>query len=603
MENMKEIDFLGQPSVARLRKEIVNICNSYSHPWDILAELCQNSVDAILLYNQRFGDMHKKDHYIEIHINSRERSIYIKDTGIGFSPEKFAELLAPNGTDKDVIPNLIGEKGVGLTYTIFISNEYIINTKSVNAYIKGRIKNASLWKNGKINNLPCFEVITWKEDSFAPEDTYTEISIKDVEKIYPDEEDIFYQTVDILVYLLRTKTAIGWLKGIFENRNLDVKVKLKFSDINGKEFSAEVPTKYMLPQEFVSNTVELGKFKSEAASLDDRQKAKKLQGKAIVKQGSEMRSGRKINFYAFFAPSRNLWKDISEKNKLFININGEKKYLYQGGIYVGIKGMPTGVVIEPPVTGYAGYWPNFYIILEDDSITMDVGRKSIPGRTKGILKEIAKNIFQEFIPFIKYTTVDPAVTAGTLATIQQYEKHKEFENLRKLPDIGIDKINYLKHPDGQEAGVVALFHELVVSGLLKGYYTLKMGYKQTYDLWGIYRIKKEYVDNNFHHLANEYGIIETPIIIEFKYRAEDILDDFEKNIKYFTDIDLIVCWDLDETKFTKQGVKVEPLTKKDVFFYGSNYKLIWPGAYNLGTASEKPVLALRKFIQDYVTNQ
>ena len=33
---------------ADLRKEIRNICDSYSHPWDALADsLCQNSVDAV----------------------------------------------------------------------------------------------------------------------------------------------------------------------------------------------------------------------------------------------------------------------------------------------------------------------------------------------------------------------------------------------------------------------------------------------------------------------------------------------------------------------------------------------------------------------------
>ena len=604
MKNNKRLDFLSAPSINRLRKEVRNICDSYSHPWDILAELCQNSVDAILLYNRIFGEKHKKDHQIEIGINARERSIYIRDTGVGFSSQKFAELLAPNGTDKDSFSDLIGEKGVGLTYTIFISNEYILKTKSVSAHIEGKIKNASLWKNGKIDDIPYFEVAKWEEGNFLPEDTYTEIFIKDVEQIYPDEEDIFHQTIEVLVYLLRTKTAIGWLKGIFENRNLNIKVSLKLIDLNGEEYQVDdVSPTYMLPQEFISKVIELGKFKSVAATLDDRQKAKKLQGKAIVKQGSETRSGRRINYYAFFAPTRNLWREISEKNKLFINVGGEKKLLYRGGIYVGVKGMPTGILIEPPVTGYAGYWPNFYIILEDDNIKMDVGRKSIPGRTKGILKDIAKNIFQEFLPFIKYATADPAVTAGTFTTIQQYERKKEFDKLKKLPDLGIEKINYLKHPDGQEAGVVALFHELVASGILKGYYTLKTGYKQTYDLWGIYRIKKDYISKSFHHLANEYGIIEYEIIIEFKYKAEDILSDFEKNIKYFTDIDLIVCWDLDETKFAKQGVKVEPLNKEDIFFYGSNYKLIWPGAYNLGSASEKPVLALRKFIQDYVASQ
>lgn len=46
----KSINFLETPSSRRLRREISNICDSYSHPWDILAELCQNSVDAIRLY-------------------------------------------------------------------------------------------------------------------------------------------------------------------------------------------------------------------------------------------------------------------------------------------------------------------------------------------------------------------------------------------------------------------------------------------------------------------------------------------------------------------------------------------------------------------------
>jgi len=90
-----------------------------------------------------------------------------------------------------------------------------------------------------------------------------------------------------------------------------------------------------------------------------------------------------------------------------------------------------------------------------------------------------------------------------------------------------------------------------------------------------------------------------PCVIEFKYKAETILDDFNGDIKYFTDIDLIVCWDLDENKFAKERVEVEQLDPEDILFFGSNYKLIWPGAYNLGSASEKQVLSIRKFLQDY----
>lgn len=605
-KNLREIDFLQKPTPSRLRREIKNICESYSHPWDILAELCQNSVDAILLYNKKYGEKFSKEHTITITINSKERSIKIKDTGVGFSSEKFNELLAPHGTDKDLINDTIGEKGVGLTYTIFISNFYRIETQSENAYIKGYIENAALWKNGQIDDLPVFSIENWDEGNFNPLETYTEIYIKNIEKLFPDDEDIFYANINVLEYFIRTRTALGWLKGIFEERDLKIKVNLVFIDINGNKTDIGFMPKYMLPEKFLNkkNIIELDEFKNLAATLDDRQKARKLQGKAILKKGSVQRAGKRINFYAFFAPTRNLWKDISEKASIYrIDEHGNKKYLYESGIYVATKGMPTGIRIEPPVTGYAGYWPNFYIILEDDTIVFDLGRKSIPGRTKGLLREIAKQLFQEFVPFIQYSTSDPAVKSTTTSTIQQYQKSKIFEELKKLPDLNVKKINYLKHPYGQEAGVVALFHELVASGILKGYYTLKTGYKQTYDLWGIYRIKKDLIGSRFRHLANDYGEIELPIIIEFKYSAEDILSDFEKDIKYFTDIDLIVCWDLDEIKFSKQNVKVEIIPKDEILFYGSNYKLIWPGAYNLGTASEKPVIALRKLIEEYAASQ
>ena len=97
----------------------------------------------------------------------------------------------------------------------------------------------------------------------------------------------------------------------------------------------------------------------------------------------------------------------------------------------------------------------------------------------------------------------------------------------------------------------------------------------TYDLWGTYKIHKEKIGNNYAHLANESGYIELPTVIEFKFKAEDILSDFEDNIKYFTDIDLIVCWDLDETKFSRQRVKVELLKTEEVFFYEIEQKLYY----------------------------
>lgn len=601
----KNIDFLKERTNHSLRKEIINITDSYNNKWDNLAELTQNSFDSINKYIKTYGD-EIKNHKINIEINSIDRSIRVKDTGMGIESRKVKLLLAPNSTDKDNDEGMIGEKGVGLTYAIFSCNLFQIKTQTTESYFEGEVRSASAWKKGAIEEVPKLEVIL--DNCYKSEETFTEIYIRDVEKNYDEIDDIFFQDTSVIEYLLRTKTIIGYLKSIFKERNIDIKISLTHINNAGKRIDMQLRFEYMLPSDFINNSkiIDLEEFKKIAATYDDRQKTKKLIGKILRKVGSEQRYGRNINYYCLFVPTRNLWKDICNKNNLFIKNNkGEViEYLYKGGIYTATKGMPTGIELDNPTTGYSAYWPHFYIIFEDDSIVFDLGRKTIPPKIKRLLKEIAKTLFNEFLPYIKYVTTDPDVVLGTTTTIQQYERSKMFDLIQKLPDLKIDKIPYLKNPDGQEGAIVAIFHELIGAGILRGYYSLKTGYKQTYDLWALYKINIDLVGENCSTMANiKDNIIEYPCVIEFKYKAESILDDFEENIKFFTDIDLIVCWDLDEINFSKQGVEVELIAEEDVFFYGSNYKLSWPGSYNLGNAGEKIVLSLRKFIMDYIGKQ
>ena len=465
--------------------------------------------------------------------------------------------------------------------------------------MKGQIKSAATWKNGEDQAVPVFEFEKREAGKNDPANTFTAVIVKDVERFFDESEDLFNQTFQILEFILRTKTAIGFLKPCFGEGGLNIDVHLELTNSEGKTFANKIQPTYLLPEESISKAriLDLDEFKKLAVTYDDRQKAAKLQGKCLRKIGSVNRAGRKINYYCFFVPRRALWTEISEKRGLVIDqLGGEKLYLYEGGIYTASRGMPSGIRLEPPRTGYAGTWPQFYLILEDDAIVFDLGRKSIPGRTAGLLREIASGLFNEFRPFFDYVSSDPPVI-GLVAGLQQYEKSKLFEELQKLPDLNVKGVAYLKQPDSQEAAVVAIFHELVAANVLLGYETLKMGYKMTYDLWGMYRVEKEKISNKFWRLGHG-PTIELPIVIEFKFRAENILEDFEENRKFFTDIDLIVCWDLDEKVLGKNNVTVEVLRDEDVFFHGSNFELVWPGSYNLGNASKKPVIALRKLVQD-----
>lgn len=596
MEN--SVNFLEQRSVNSLRKEINNIIDSYNNAWDILCELCQNSFDAIIRYNKRYGE-DSKDHRITIEINVPKRMIRIEDTGIGIEAKRVKEIIAPNGTDKEEEVDSIGEKGVGLTYTIFTCNSFRIETQNNSSYFKGYIKNASAWRNKLNDNIPSL-IIDEEREMDSTGDTYTRIELEDIELFTPEEDDLFKQTIEVLQYILRTKTVIGYLKRIYGETAPDIDVQLVYVDYKDQTIECSLDLGYWLPDDFVGNNkIIFDDFKTKAATYDDKQKTQKLRGKALIKIGSIPKNNRKINYYCFFAPSRKLWEEICEKNKLYFETDsGEKEYLLTGGIYVATKGMPTGIVIEPPTSGFSGYWNNYFIIIEDDAITFDLGRKTVPSRTKGVIKEVAKQLFVEILPYVKYVTSDPAVSTKVNLTVQQVAKTTTYQTMLKYADLKLDKINYKKNPNGQEAAVVSIFHELIGAGILKGYYSLSTGYKQTYDLWSTYRIESKYVGDNYQEFAND-GIIEMPCVIEFKYLAEAIINDLSNDIKFFTDMDLLVCWDFNEQKFASSSIEIEILPKEDVLFYGANYKMIWPGSYNLGAASEKPLLSLRQFIESY----
>jgi len=601
---MSQISFLQNRTLASLKKEINNIVDSYSNPYDILSELTQNAFDAIVRFIKDNGRT-IKEHSISIEIDCPHRLVKVRDTGVGIERSLVHELIAPNGTDKESEIESVGEKGVGLTYAIFSCNHFHISTRYKESYFEGEVKNASMWRQSKSGvEIPTLNVIN-EESISTTTDTFTEITLTGVDKYYNEEEDLFSLPVELIQYIIRSKTIIGNFRAIFDANSLpNISVSLRYINHSNQSQEYSIPLKYCLPEEFLKSngSINFDDFISKAATLDDRQKTQKLRGKALVRKGALTKNGREIRFYCMFAASRSVWKDICDYNHLYTESSGNKNYALSSGIYVVTKGMPTGIVIEPPSSFAAGYWSNFFMLIEDDSIVFDLGRKTVPSRTKGTLKEVAKQIFSDFNPYVHYVTSDPAITTTINSTVQQQQKTQCYSELKQLASLNIDAISYKKNPNQQEAAVVAIFHELIGARILKGYESLRTGYKQTYDLWATYRIAEANVGSSVRALAQN-GFIELPCVIEFKFKAESILDDLTNDIKFFNDMDLIVCWDYDVEAFAKNQVEVQQIPESEVLFYGSNYKLVWPGSYNLGAASEKPVIVLRQFIEDYIRKQ
>ena len=548
---MATMNFLT-PTINSVRKSIKGIDDSYNNYWDILAELIQNSVDAI-----RKADL--DDGEISINIDAISNSITVKDNGIGMKKELIPILLSPFSTDKDGDMESIGEKGVGLKFVIFQSNNFVLKTHykedSDGFSTIVNINNACSWKNSNAEDYPESEINDYTEKGFEG----TEITVTGI-----DNDDLFELNFESILYLLRTKTAIGNVLSLFDDNN-NIKVSLVYKDRNGTtNVEKNVQYKYWLPIENIKSNekYDLDDFKAYCSEGDksDAEKRKKLKDKVIFQSGTlDHSDSRQIKYWACFLPQRKLWNDISISDKLLLESKiDDEEYMqrksfsmHQPGIYTSVKGMPTGIKIDHPNTGNAGYWANMFIIFEDKSLKFDIGRKYINGNIQNIYKNYAKNIFNEFTGYVtKYISGTPDI----IEVNPHWDRDNVKEEIEKMMPLNCDIVPFEKNPDEQEASVAAIFYELIGANKIENLVPVISGYKNKYDLYA--RWKSHF------------------IVLEFKTHLRNIVHDFDNYVKYSNEIDYIVCWDVtdeDSKVLHNANISLEKIEKKNLFAPSDDY--------------------------------
>src|SRR5215212_1015272 len=133
------------PDVMQIRQSIRDIDDSYNNEWDILAELLQNSVDAIRETERPSGK-------ISVTVDARHNTLRIVDDGVGIEPDELAPLLRPFSTRKGGNERTVGEKGVGLTFSVFACDRFVIRTGTTTRSATGTIIGAKTWKDDEDDN-------------------------------------------------------------------------------------------------------------------------------------------------------------------------------------------------------------------------------------------------------------------------------------------------------------------------------------------------------------------------------------------------------------------------------------------------------------------
>jgi hypothetical protein len=443
-------------------------------------------------------------------------------------------------------------------------------------------------------------------------DPYTEVvmeRIRTVDSDYPDLFDPLMKT-ERLAHLIRTKTAIGFLYDLLRfpvyntvrKRSMIVELNDNFQGVNRTE---HIEFEYRSPSQIVRDlhsgaAPPLMTLDGALALLRDRSDI----GGHSIEHTSIYRSETGVPlYYTCFLANREWFSEASRSARL-CDIPSEEDVREIGKrdlaplIELGAKGMPTGVSVDPPVTGFQGYWGNFHIMILDNRLRFDEGRKTPVGRRVTLYRDCAKYVlFEKISTEVISQSIRDAVVPMNLAQMMTTKQAFLDRRLRNRANLNYGGVK-VKNTPKYEQDVIALFHEMIGAGILPYYECLDASSQSTYDSIFHYRIPKNALGTIVQQLEGKTGTLEEKIIVEFKQRAEQIIEDVAVNVKFYYMIDLLVCWDINATECHRLMATViqKPLNK--VRYWGTTHELqLTPVHFmNVGSGRSLDVICLKEFI-------
>jgi hypothetical protein len=480
-------------------------------------------------------------------------------------------------------PKLIGEKGLGLTFCAFRANKIVIESSRGDGFVhKAVFEGGRDWVEERKSERPLVIASTREEISGS----FTKVSAEDVCADFTVENRRFR-------HLVLTKTALGCTYALWDelaSKNPKIGITLSIVEADGAERTQDLPHCYWHPADHLPHKKSLLEIKE----LAQNNKMRDFKGWALTdKRVVQLSNAKKAYFYTMMLSVPEYDKLATEEGLLGrYKVRQREADLAQTevprsdepgdvepGIYLSVRGMPTGITLPFPTgTTEAGYWNNFYFLVEAEWLSFDAGRKVVPGRTQEIIKRACREIWDEL-----RTWKTHFVGSEGEDTVDQFAEDQKVQNrlqrVAAYPDLNLGKVPFSKEPQNEQA-TIALFHEILGRGLLKGYQTLDINTASTYDAVARYSLSGTEVGaqalQTWRQRLNRktaQSVEFFPLNIEYKYEAFGILEDFADKTKYLEQIHLLVCWTCDDQRFEHAGVAVYPVERDAELFNGAAKRL------------------------------
>jgi hypothetical protein len=547
-DDEEPIDWLGsrpQATVEAVRQliEAENVLASYSHALDLLAEAVQNALDAIDARSEIEPEAPRK---LTIEFDAKDRRFVVIDTGVGMSRDDLGMVLTPNVTLKQgglARPRRgrsRGEKGVGLSFLVLASDAFRLRTCDGGERWDLRVDDAGRWvRTGGSVARPLAYPKRSAPDRMMGSNRYTAVSIGDIQGDQFDD-DIFEKGLEELIWDLRTRTAIGNTATLFEKLGrpspLPVEVSLRYRDGDGRKHdSVNVEYGYATPEDLLrldNPTAKIFEFE-ELSTMEPEEVERKTQGAAMryVRRHHTASRGP-VDLYLFTI-------DGNEMAAHLDSLRESEHWVPQDwqGMFVATRDMPTGVQLSAGVIQPRGYERRLFVLLQYDALKLDLGRKTLAGRTPAMLADVVKEAWREDLRYL-VPRLGEAITAAR--AVSTAALRARVRRARRLPDLDAD-VPYLKQPD-KPSGVVALFHEMLArNGVVPSMRTLTSGVFRPSDA--------------LMFLPEAEPSDDEPLHVLFALRPTELIEELEREERTGT-VTLGVLWTLEDAALAESKIDI-----------------------------------------------
>jgi hypothetical protein len=543
---------------------------------DVFSEAIQNAIDAVEQRSRIDASFQPK---IWITIDMKKNMLRFVDNGVGMNADEAKFFLRPNVSFKNG-SDLRGYKGVGATFLAYGYSSFSVQTKQQDSLIGGALAGGRQWAESTTENIPRprFASLPFSVPELDHEASGTCIEV--VQGTHRDERPrlswLNITEPEIWHKILRLRTPLG---GVYlQTGGIKPEYHIRVIDVHGSAkdcFSGSGGSEFYFPHDFQActrnkdlNEISAKLLETGVARKDMSQKLPadfrnldciwNIWGKnTLIDEEGPFRedfseeqlsliSQHDVCVYGCFVRSRTVWESFQHDE---LEVRPQYKVIH-GGLQLASDYMIQGDISTIPLTTAAGYQANSFIIIHFTNGNPDMGRKVFQPEFKEIADILSRRVVSELRRFQTLLKADTGTTFinPSKALDEWKDEQKEWYKKQPLRLIIEGRELALLSIPREEQDVIALFHQLVGMGAIRGIRFYSTGYNTRYDSLYSYKYDRSHIfDKERCFWGVDPGLVPSEsgaLVLEYKYSFDSLIRDFEKDEKNPKEIGLLVCWEL-----------------------------------------------------------